>query len=198
MRVPFTFFFKIDLVALLFDSSSKTGSYNQSFFRPISKCNGWNALILQWTNPVILGGGFVDYGPKSIWGVWMELLGDAQVGGIDSLIMDRNLQSFCYVPLILGQINCPFWGDSRVSARGLLSVTLFFNVSPLIQHFNRQSLTGVKFPRIFFSRIFSWLSSDLGVSYDWLFPTTPNQPRNITYNPSEEVMRRSYQRMPMR
>jgi hypothetical protein len=61
-------FFKINLVTFLFDSSLKTRRYNQPSFCPISKCNGSDALVLQWKNPAIFRGGSIDYGPKSIWG----------------------------------------------------------------------------------------------------------------------------------
>ncbi len=119
------FFFNIDLVAILFDSSLETESYNHVSISPILIYNGLDALALHSDNHAISMGGSVDYGLKSICSVQWTSLEDGEDGGMMSPIIIPNLQSDCHVQSNLRPINRLLGGHLEASGRGVLTEVFF-------------------------------------------------------------------------
>ena len=101
-------------------------------YAPISTCDVSDAPTLPYKNSAIFRDRHVDYGPKSICESEQDSFGDGQVGNIISLIINRNLRSFRYIPITHHPISCLIIGHRRgrrcnVTSCNLVSIFSFHN-----------------------------------------------------------------------
>ena len=70
---------KLDLIALLVDSSFWSGIYMHGVFSSISFRGVNNDLVLPTRDIPIFGADSADYGPKSVWGSEWNSLGTGRL-----------------------------------------------------------------------------------------------------------------------